>query len=393
MLPERRPQLLLDLSVLVGEDARSGIQRVVRSVVQALRAEPQGYRVELVYDAGGHYAYATRYASGDPAAEDAPVALQRGDVFLGLDLAPNHVPNNRALYEDMRRHGVAIYFVVYDLLPVLHPEMFNPGAAPWFTRWLETVGSLADGLLCISQAVADDLLTWLETARLRHPSTLRIGWFHLGADIDASLPSSGVTAAEEAMLAQTQQRPTLLMVGTLEPRKMHGQAFDAVDRLWRAGTDVNLVIIGHSGWMTTALAEALAAHPEQGRRLFWQPRASDETLRRLYRQSSALLAASVAEGFGLPLIEAAQYGLPVIARDIPVFREVCGEHAWYFSAGNGAELATALGRWLELHGAGDVPPSAGMPWLTWAQSSAGLVGTITQQRWYRTATTLLGQPS
>lgn len=388
--PRTKPQLLLDLSVLVGQDDKSGIQRVVRSVLTALRqAPPAGYRIEAVYDRGGHYAYARRHTSGDPEAEDEPVALRAGDVFLGLDLAPNHVPGNRAIYEDMRRHGVAVYFVVYDLLPVTHPAMFHPGAAPWFTRWLETVGGVADGLLCISRAVADDLLAWLEQARLRRDGALQVGYFHLGADLDASLPSSGITEAEHAMLAGLGTRPTLLMVGTLEPRKMHAQALDAAEQLWRDDVDVNLVIIGKPGWMTEALAARLEQHAEAGARLFWLPRASDETLQQLYRRASGLLAPSVAEGFGLPLIEAAQYGLPLIARDIPVFREVCGEHAYYFQARDGAQLAQALQQWLALHAQGAAPASHGMPWLTWAQSSAQLLQIFTNQQWYRMATTVL----
>ena len=60
--------------------------------------------------------------------------------------------------------------------------------------------------------------------------------------------------------------------------------------------------------------------------------------------SSSLIAASECEGFGLPLIEAARQGLPVIARDIPVFREVAGDHAFYYSAGRPEELADALER-------------------------------------------------
>lgn len=82
-----------------------------------------------------------------------------------------------------------------------------------------------------------------------------------------------------------------------------------------------------------------------------------------------MLAASEDEGFGLPLIEAAQHGLPILARDIPVFREVAGEHARFFQAAEPQELADALQGWIE---AGFTPASRQMPWLTWQQSAANL---------------------
>lgn len=393
--PHARAQLLVDLSVLVHADDQSGVQRVVRNVVRALLAEPPpGLRVEPVYDAGGYYAYARHFILGSDAAEaagldDAPIRVAEGDVFLGLDLAPNHVPDNRALLESLRLHGVKMYFVVYDLLPITQPEMFIAGASPWFAEWLASVGAVADGLLCISRAVADEVLDWLDANPPPNRGELQVGYFHLGADLDAAAPAGAVSADEAAALAQLAARPSLLMVGTLEPRKMHAQALAACDRLWNAGTDVNLVIVGKQGWMVDELARRLRAHPEAGRRLFWLERAGDSALRRLYAECSALLAASSGEGFGLPLIEAAQHGLRVIARDIAVFREVAGAHAFYFSAPGPAALAAALADWLALHARGSAPASDAMPWMTWEQSTRQLMDRIVHQQWYRQASTRL----
>ena len=122
------------------------------------------------------------------------------------------------------------------------------------------------------------------------------------------------------------------MVGTVEPRKGHRQALAAMEHLWAAGIDVNLVIVGKKGWMMNDMAGQIEGHPELNNRLFWLREVSDEMLDQIYRSAHALLAASEGEGFGLPLIEAAQHGLPIIARDIPVFVEVAGEHAYYFTA-------------------------------------------------------------
>jgi glycosyltransferase involved in cell wall biosynthesis len=209
---------------------------------------------------------------------------------------------------------------------------------------------------------------------------VRRGHARLGADLEATQPpleaARDMAPADGAVLDAVHARRTLLMVGTLEPRKMHAQALDAFELLWQRGVEVNLVIVGKLGWNVEGLAERLRGHPHRGRLLHWPERAGDELLLALYRDATALLAASAGEGFGLPLIEAAQHGLPVIARDLPVFREVGGDHAWYFEAGDAAALADALERWLDLHAQGMAPASAGMPCLTWAESARAFLDCI-----------------
>lgn len=84
------------------------------------------------------------------------------------------------------------------------------------------------------------------------------------------------------------------------------------------------------------------------------------------------------EGFGLPLIEAAHHQLPILARDIPVFREVAGPYASYFTAADAASLANAIEHWLK-QGADHVPQSHGMAQLTWAQSAQELMAAVLGQ--------------
>jgi glycosyltransferase involved in cell wall biosynthesis len=313
--------------------------------------------------------------------EDDPLETLPGDTFLGLDLSGWIVHAHLPYFERMRDRGVALYFVVYDLLPILRPDAF-PTGSDWFPRWLEAVTSVGDGTICISRAVADELVGWLETAPVERQRRLDIGHFHLGADIPASAPTGGVPPDAESILAAMAKRPYLLMVGTLEPRKGHAQTLAAFERLWADGVDVGLVIVGTQGWMVEPLAERLRGHAELGTRLLWPDDVSDEMLLRLYGSAAALLAASEGEGFGLPLVEAAQHGLPIIARDLPVFREVAGEHAFYFDGRSADNLAAAISAWLALRESGEAPSSEQMPWLTWAQSTAQLMDVILNGHWY-----------
>jgi len=399
--PQGPRQLLVDVSALLLDDLKTGIQRVVRSILLALvAAPPPGYRVEPVFTQGGNrgYRYARQFglaltgAAGAPGAgglalEDAPVDLHPGDIFFGLDLYLSGTTQNEAVLMAMRARGVAIHFCMYDLLPMLRPDAFPFGTEGHFGAFLRTVHRVADGVLCISRAVADELAGWIADQGLapqRNGRPLQLGWFHLGADIEAGTPGRGMPADASEVLAALAARPSFLMVGTVEPRKGHAQALAAFELLWEQGIDLNLVVVGKEGWMVEQLARRMRGHAERGVRLFWLAGIPDDMLLALYAGSSALLAASEGEGFGLPLIEAARHGIPIVARGLPVFREVAGGHAHYFDGGDPADLARALADWLALWRAGKAPASAGMPWLTWEASARQAMGAIVEGKWYRT---------
>lgn len=336
----RHKQLLVDVSILSGFDAKSGIQRVTRAVVmQLLASAPTGWKVRPVRvdRQAMRYRYADEFARSmgggaeeGSEANDDWVDPSAGDIFLGLDLAADIVPHAQPWFEALRRRGVKIYFVVYDLLPITRPEWFSEGIATVFPPWLTTLGVVSDGLIGISRAVADDIAAYYEQHVPTRLTELNIGYFHLGADIHSTNPSSGLADDSEQVLASLRAQPAMLMVGTVEPRKGYTQAIAAFDLLWKSGVRVNLVIVGKPGWHQEKLIESLQRNPQLGQQLFWLQSVSDEYLDHIYEASSCLLAASEGEGFGLPLIEAAQKSLPILARDLPVFREVAGEHAFYF---------------------------------------------------------------
>jgi glycosyltransferase involved in cell wall biosynthesis len=242
--------------------------------------------------------------------------------------------------------------------------------------WFKTIASASDVLVGISTAVAVELEQWLGGQGLPQGERPRLGYFHLGAGLGIGARNRDLAADAMQVLSRLASLPTFLMVGTLEPRKGHRQVLGAFERLWRDGADVALVIVGKHGWLIDELAERLRRHTEFGQRLFWLEGISDEYLEKLYAASTCLIAASEGEGFGLPLIEAAQHRLPIIARDIAVFREVAGQHAYYFSGMSPEALADAVRNWMGLRSAGNAPSSEGMRWLTWAESTGQLLQVV-----------------
>ena len=391
--PSQR-QLLIDVSSIVRHDLKSGIERVVRAqLLELIKNPPRGFRVEPVYltDQGGqwHYRYARSYTCKMLGIEqvildDAPIDISQGDVFYALDFCPEGVIEaaKSGLYLKWKAAGLSINFLVYDLLPVLRPEFFPEGAGITHATWLKTIADFSSRLICISNAVADELRLWLKNNPPERKDQLMIDAVHLGADIIASAPSTGLPDSAEKVLKKISATPTFIMVGTLEPRKGHLQTLAAFDLLWEQGHQINLVVVGNEGWKPLPdsqrrtipqIVAKLRKHKESGNRLFWLEGISDEYLEKIYAASTCLIVASEGEGFGLPLIEAAQHQLPIIARDIPVFREVAGEHAFYFSGLEPDALAAAVKSWLTLNAEGKTPQSSAMPWLTWKQSTANLL--------------------
>jgi glycosyltransferase involved in cell wall biosynthesis len=323
----------------------------------------------------GRYRYARRFSDAfavaprHPAQGDTPVDARRGDLFVGLDLVADRLPVD--WIAAVRRQGVRIAFVVYDTLPLRNPQWWPEGTGAMFERWARAVGQHGDVVVGISRFVVEDLKLWLAERGMNAVPAPRFRHFALGADLAGTSPTRGLPADAGAVLEQLRSGPSFLMVGTLEPRKGHAQALGAFEELWLEGCDVRLVIVGRPGWMMEETIETLRTHPERGARMFWLDDASDEYLELVFGATSALLAASQGEGFGLPLIEAARHGLPLVVRDLPVFREVAGEHATYFSGNSTSDLARVLRAWL-----GDSKVSAKCGFrpslLSWAESAQQL---------------------
>lgn len=343
-----RPHLYVDVTATARSGLHTGIERVVRGVLAALLELTQDrYRVEPVKLAGGRYVHATAYGlhvlGHRPIGLPEPEAQPRlGDILLGLDWVADDLPANSALLDAWRVRGVRMLFVVYDLLPVRQPRWFPEGMAPMHARWLHCVGSRADALVCISRCVADDLRRWYDEHPPVRQNALPLGYFHPGNDPASTRPTMGLPADAAAVLARLNAAPSFLMVGTVEPRKGHALVLEAFEQLWASGVAATLVVVGREGWMCEAVARRMRAHAHAGIRLLWIEQASDEFLELIYGRVRALVAASAGEGFGLPLVEAARHGLPVIARDIPVFREVSSAFASYFDGNDVSTLVEAL---------------------------------------------------
>ena len=374
-----KKQLLVDVSVIISNDAKTGIQRVVRALLGQLTTRAGSELAVQPIFANRNHGYCRAIIQPDGQLkrlreEDGtlhPVNVRAGDVFLGLDLTAHLVPYLEHDLERWRKRGVSLNFVVYDLLPLLRPEWFPQQTPLKIERWLHMLLRQADRCICISDSVASDLKGELEArARGQGPviSTIPLGW-----DLAASFPSAGLPDNIAEIHEWLERHTVVLSVGTIEPRKGHDRLLDAMTDLWERspGSDTALLIVGRPGWKTEALQQRLLGHRENGKRLMWLDSASDELLSQIYGRAAGLVAASHAEGFGLPLVEALANGTPVLARDISVFREVGGANCQYFDDDSPAALSACISAWLARAKtrSAQVPPC--LP--RWAESGAALM--------------------
>lgn len=371
---ETPPRLLVDVTQTAGSDYLSGIQRVVLNIASRLASTGgrAGIENRLIASSSGTGWRSVDDITARPAREGDDVVVGR-DHLLMLDSSWHLYQQHAYALRACQLRGGHVVTCLYDTVPLYAPAFCDPGMPTVFAQWLSSSLMHSDGIVCISRAVADELVALLEA--IEFPREMKVGYWQLGADFADLAP--GARRAEDRTGPKR-----FLMVGTLEPRKGHRVALDAFDRLWRDGEDVELTIVGRVGWNNAHLVKRLKDHPEMGRRLFWRERADDAELAAQYARCDSLVAASFAEGFGLPIVEAGHYGKPVIASDIPVFREVGNgaAGATFFSVGDVQALADAVRDFHRNGGAPTAPPA----WPSWDQSAAQLQQVVLGEGWYKT---------
>lgn len=336
-----------DLSVICQDDAATGIQRVVRSTAGKLAQarQDQAIQPQFIYTFRMRH-YLLEVNENGFHKTDEPVKYEPGDTFVGLDFSLDAIWRMRRELREMRQRGVYFWYLVHDFLPLTHPAWFSDSTVLRFRNWIAIIAATADGFFCVSRPVERQLRT-LFAERFALTDGFSTEVIPMGGDFLNSRPSTGLPADYDSLLTAMRARPSLLMVGTIEPRKGHADALDALEILWARGADIGLVLVGGSGWKMADFNQRLGSHPEAGHRLRVVGKISDEALDLAYEACTGVLFPSHAEGFGLPVIEALGRGKPVLARGLEVLLAHAGKGVSFFDADATTEaLADAIEHWI-----------------------------------------------
>lgn len=259
-----------------------------------------------------------------------------------------------------RQQGGKVCAVLYDLIPMLYPDVVMDEHREQFTRWWIELLDRVDAVMCISQTVRTDFLAWQAQQGRKQLPPEKVGYFYLGSELSFYDPVIHLLSSNI---------PFFLVVGSLEPRKNHGLVLDAFDQLWLQGLDVRLAIVGAFGWNNELLLARIKHHPELDQRLFLIRDATDRDLFSLYSKCTGLIFASIAEGFGLPIVEAMQRRAYVLCSDIPIFHEVAGEDVSFFDPHNAQSLVLAIRQRIDHLDTTMRPIAEQQPnWIGWHES-------------------------
>ncbi|MGO9094264.1 MAG: glycosyltransferase family 4 protein [Bryobacteraceae bacterium] len=217
--------------------------------------------------------------------------------------------------------------IVYDAVPWLYRDTMGLRGKWYMGPLVRRAVRRTAAILTISKAVTSELASLLPRGGAEIA--------YVGGGVDAS-PAPCRPRERAATLARLGLRsPFLLAVGSLEPRKNYPALFRAM-RLVGAGSEAQLAVAGRWAWASDELRRLAE---EEGGRIEILGYVSDADLAVLYDAAECCLQASLYEGLGLPVLEALSHGLPVVASDIPVFREIGAERVHLVDFGDPAQVA------------------------------------------------------
>lgn len=252
------------------------------------------------------------------------VDLKYGDVLFLADAfwAPPYLSLTTA--GEAKKNGARVLLLINDVFPLSRPEYVETSTIKSFARMLPEALSLADFLVFPSLQTQNELNSF-------YPITAPRRIIQYGSEKSKTLS-----------LDESQERVpgSILMVGTIEPRKNHRVVLDWFLSL--ASPDTKLTVIGQSGWMNSSEVSTLVRESKRDLGLTWINSASDEDLAYEMHRHEIGIMASHAEGLGLPILEYSSHGLKLVLSDIPIFRDVAGDVAFFFDGGSVESLDEAI---------------------------------------------------
>lgn len=215
-------------------------------------------------------------------------------------------------FEKLKKGSIKPIVMLHDLIPIQYPEYCRPGVMEVHCHKLNNVLSFASGVITNSESTLHDFSVYAGKAGRKIP-------------VSVAAPIAPAELPQPSLIRPIQE-PYFVVLGTIEPRKNHLLLLHIWRKLIeRSGNRApRLVIIGQRGWECENVLDLLERCESLRGYVSELPACTDSDLATYLYHSQALLFPSFAEGYGMPIMEALKFDIPVIASDLPVFREIAG---------------------------------------------------------------------
>jgi alpha-1,2-rhamnosyltransferase len=296
------------------------------------------------------------------------IIINKGDILILLD-SSWHM-NIWSSLDSFKSDGGVVTAIIYDIIPITHSQFCDITLTKIFRKWFLTSIDYVDNYITISNTIKEDLITYLKDERYDIKDK-KFDYFLLGGDFAYNNKNS--YKLQDGLIKIFKEKPTYIIVSTIEPRKNHKYLIDTFEILWDKGIDVNLAIIGRVGWRVNELMQMIYSHKEFNSRLFILSDINDQELLYAYKNAKMLLFPSIVEGFGLPIVESLTNGLPVLASNTPIHREVGGDRIGYFDLDDPNSLVEQI---IDIEKNGipkELLVDSDYRWLDWRDSSKMLL--------------------
>ncbi len=359
-LPSDFMKLYIDVTNMLGMRYISGIQRVEHEIISRFLSYKTADITLLAYSPeinafhildSDEFAEACKKSSLNKTNLKTEKILQyeeipSGAVFFDIDNVWKSRLKRSYLLPILKKNAVKIISHVYDINPIQFPSLCDENTVFEFIGYIGSALMYSDLIITSTNANLKAMTELCGIIGIPQPETVVAG---LGCDYKETKDTADMPKNAEEIsqnIAELVKSRYILSVGTIEPRKNHKLIIDALDDKL-SELDIKFVFAGRFGWNVEELKERILNHKLLNKKLFFIESPDDATVNYLYDNAFAVAFPTFNEGFGLPVIEAFQHGVPVLASDIDVLREVGGEYAVYFNPNDKKDFTKCVSELIE----------------------------------------------